>query len=528
MVKPFRVFLLLVFLILFLSGIALLLPKGGITFYSYKLKYPSVLELFSIDTSKSISFNELRPEIARLNAMLDSIQEISVLDTAWLEIDTVLAIITDSAQVEKKAPTIPDSISPNELRGRIVSIEYPDTTQNALGSFFEALKMGLPAKSLVHVLHYGDSQIEGDRITSYLRSRMQQRFGGRGVGLLHMVPHSYQPGSIRQTSTSNWEKVVLADMPKGIGLSNKFGVLGGYCFFGKTKGILGRGGFNEAGVTIQRLGKASLSSSFSRIRLFYGYSIEPFMASVSANGKVLDAEMVSPAKGTNQLFFETPLEYSTLKLELKGDESPLFYGISLESKTGITIDNIALRGSSGTDFTRASETDLKNFYKLLNVKLIILQFGANLVPHVVESYTFYENHFYKQIEVLKRAKPDAAIIVIGVSDASKKEGSNFVSYPNIEKIRNAQRNAAQRAGAAFWDCYKAMGGQNSMPAWVKANPPLASKDYVHFSPRGANLIAEMFYSALIGEYEKYISNIAKQSEGLGVSSTSLNSAESDN
>jgi lysophospholipase L1-like esterase len=528
MVKPFRVFLLLVLLILFLSGIALLLPTGGIYIYSYKLKYPSVWEFFSVDTSKSLSINELRPDIVKLNAMLDSIQEISILDTAWLESDTTLTLISDTVQVEKKTITIPDSISPNELRSRIVSIEYPDSTKKALSPFFDALSSGLPSKSLIHVLHYGDSQIEGDRITSYLRSRMQQRFGGRGVGLLHLVPHSYQPGSIRQSSTSNWEKIVLVDLPKGIGLGHKFGVLGGYSFFGKSKGILSRGGFNEASVTIQRLGKATLSRSFSRVRLLYGYSSEPFMASVSAGGMVIDAEMVSPTKGINQLIFDTPNEHSTLKLEFKGDESPLFYGISLESKTGVMVDNIALRGSSGTDFTRANEADLMVFYKTLNVRLIILQFGANLVPHVVESYTYYENQLYRQIEALKRAKPDAAILVIGVSDASKKEGSNFMSYPNIEKIRNAQRNAAKRAGAAFWDCYEAMGGQNSMPAWVKANPPLASKDYVHFSPRGANLIAEMFYSALFGEYEKYISNIAKESEGLGRSSTSLNSEESNN
>lgn len=528
MVKPFRVFLLLAIFILLLVVPALFVPKGGFTINAYKLKYPSIWELFGVDTSTLVSVNELRPDIVKLNEMLDSIQEISILDTAWLENDTIAVLISDTVQVEKKPIAIPDSISPNELRSRIVSIEYPDSTKKALNSFFETLSSGLSSKSLIHVLHYGDSQIEGDRITSYLRSRMQKRFGGRGVGLLHMVPHSYQPGSIRQSSTSNWAKFVLADLPKGIGVGHKFGVMGGYSIFEKSKGFLSRGGFNEAGVTIQRLGKASLSRSFSRVRLLYGYSLEPFMASVTAGGKVIDAEMVPPSKGVNQLFFETPNEHNTINLEIKGDESPLFFGISLESKTGVAVDNIALRGSSGTDFTRANEADLKSFYKVLNVKLIILQFGANLVPHVVKSYTYYENQLYKQIATLKNAKPDAAILVIGVSDVSRKESANFVSYPNIEEIRDAQRNAAKRAGAAFWDCYEAMGGQNSMPAWVKANPPLASKDYVHFSPRGANLIAEMFYSALIGEYEKYISNIAEESEGLGGSNPSLNSAESNN
>jgi lysophospholipase L1-like esterase len=110
---------------------------------------------------------------------------------------------------------------------------------------------------------------------------------------------------------------------------------------------------------------------------------------------------------------------------------------------------------------------------------------------------------YQQVVALKRAKPDAAILLIGVSDMSRREDGSYVSYPNVEKIRDAQRNAALRSGAAFWDCYKAMGGANSMPAWTFANPPLASKDFVHFTLRGSNLIAEMFYSSLMEAYEQY-------------------------
>jgi lysophospholipase L1-like esterase len=146
----------------------------------------------------------------------------------------------------------------------------------------------------------------------------------------------------------------------------------------------------------------------------------------------------------------------------------------------------------------------------LNVRLIILQFGVNLVPHVVDSYAYYEKQLYTQIIALKKVNPKAAVVLIGVSDMSRKEGGRFVSYPNITKIRDAQRNAAFKAGAAFWDCYQAMGGENSMPAWVHANPPLASKDFVHFSLRGSNLVAEMFYSSLMAEYENFLSMKSKK------------------
>ncbi|MBR4214802.1 MAG: hypothetical protein IKR94_05750, partial [Bacteroidales bacterium] len=64
---------------------------------------------------------------------------------------------------------------------------------------------------------------------------------------------------------------------------------------------------------------------------------------------------------------------------------------------------------------------------------------------------------------------------------------------------------AFKNNCAFWDMYSAMGGWNSMPDWVFHEPPLAEKDFTHFSPQGANVIAKMFYNALIGRYNQYIS-----------------------
>jgi hypothetical protein len=78
-----------------------------------------------------------------------------------------------------------------------------------------------------------------------------------------------------------------------------------------------------------------------------------------------------------------------------------------------------------------------------------------------------------------------------------------VTYPGIEPVRDALRSAALESGFAFWDLYEAMGGYNSMPSFVHTDPPLASTDYVHFTDLGVNLVAEMFYNALMLEYREY-------------------------
>ena len=147
---------------------------------------------------------------------------------------------------------------------------------------------------------------------------------------------------------------------------------------------------------------------------------------------------------------------------------------------------------------------MKEMYNQLNVKLIIMQFGVNVVPHIVKSYAYYEQSFYRQLVVLKKMNPNIPFIVIGFSYMSRKVNGHYASYPNIKKIRTAQKNAAFKAGCAFWDMYEAMGGENSMPSWVFAQPPLAQKDFTHFSYKGSSIIAQMFYNALMYEYSNYL------------------------
>jgi lysophospholipase L1-like esterase len=78
-----------------------------------------------------------------------------------------------------------------------------------------------------------------------------------------------------------------------------------------------------------------------------------------------------------------------------------------------------------------------------------------------------------------------------------------VTHPNLEGVRDAVKNAALQSGCAFWDMYEAMGGRNSMPSWVFADPSLAVSDFVHFNTRGARLIAEMLYNAIMYEYQEW-------------------------
>jgi len=133
--------------------------------------------------------------------------------------------------------------------------------------------------------------------------------------------------------------------------------------------------------------------------------------------------------------------------------------------------------------------------------LILLQYGGNVVPYMSSSY--YRRAFRRQLRFFRELCPGVPVIVIGPSDMAIRENGYFQTYPGLVGIRNALRDAALESGCGFWDLYEAMGGHNSMASFVHTDPPLASTDYVHFTNLGVNLVAEMFYNALMLEYKEF-------------------------
>ena len=73
-------------------------------------------------------------------------------------------------------------------------------------SFEAAIDSLESSKGQVRIMYYGDSQIEGDRITSYLRQSLRKGRGGTGPGLfLPLMPVMYSK-SIFIRSSSNWRR----------------------------------------------------------------------------------------------------------------------------------------------------------------------------------------------------------------------------------------------------------------------------------------------------------------------------------
>lgn len=489
--KPFRIFIFGLSVFSILTLLSVFLPSHINIFKLFTIRIPSFERLIS---NTKPAYKDISHILRLSNLMKDSILLIS---------DKI-----PEKRIEFKKKHIIDSTSrlnADSIRALIRPIEFPAGNDSLLYPFFGELSQLSADKKLIRIMHYGDSQIEGDRITSYIRNQLQLKFGGLGIGLFPVVTNNPASNSYVFDVSDNWIRFSPVQNSLESQTGNKFGALINYSRIDKPSNLFGKTKELDAWIDLKRANISfSQAQRFQQCRIFYGFNKTPMMVQVKQNQTIVDAEIVPSSVGLKQLRWRFNNPVHNLSISFKTDESPNVYGIALDGLEGLAVDNIPLRGSAGLEFTRIDLNFLKQFYQLLNVKLLILQFGVNVVPNVIENYTYYENNFLRQIEALKKACPFLTIIVIGVSDVSRNGDNGYESYPNVIKIRDAQKRAAFASGCAFWDMYEAMGGHNSMPSWVYANPPLAQKDFVHLSPIGAKIIGELFYRSFIQEYDRFI------------------------
>ncbi len=492
-IKPNITLLFLASVLTILLVISFIFPERGIPIgKSMKIRFATPEEIFSQEDE---GYADISDKIS--NALInDSILEnLSMIETdqSW---DTVKA-------------------NEDSLKTSIAMLKFPKNNRKLLYPVFKAFDKAKTSDQPVRIMHYGDSQIEGDRITSFIRNRLQKKFGGSGVGLIPVEQIYDFKYSISQENSDNWYRYTLYGNRDTTISHNRYGALASFCRFSSahrqnnqsdTSFVTSWVSFSPSEYSY------SNTKTFRQCRIFYSHNTDPFIVELYQGGNLLEAEMYpeSSSLKTIQWIFEESV--SEIKIVFKGTDSPDIYGIALDDRSGIAVDNVAMRGSSGLVFTKMDKSILKEHFKALNVKLIILQFGGNVVPHITSDYGYYERLLNSQLTRIKQLLPDVAIIVVGVADMSMKKKDRYVSYPNVEMIRDAMKKASFDAGCIYWDMYEAMGGKNSMPSWVFANPPLASKDFVHFNTRGARIIAHMLYNSLMYEYNLYKKKTSARNE----------------
>ena len=449
--KPRHIAYIIWIIIALLGVVCWMVPEDGFSIGKYTLRWPTLAEALDLT-------NEGMMELTN--------------DSLLAAIDTTALMSTDSV-IQQDTFVVKDSV-PQKSLPIIPEVNVVNTDSRAyMAAFYAALDSA--STQPVRVVHYGDSQIEEDRITNVLRERWQKQYGGGGVGLLPL--HQTIPTrTIRQWLSINGVVQTAQQGPKRYlvyGLrsmrladSDDYGVMGQVAVMDSTLVE----GSEDIVMNIEPIDKKRKPHNyFNRMRLLTSLP---------------DSLLVLPDSTTHY------------QLHLQGKKN--VYGVSLETPTGVIVDNIPMRGCSGNIFTKIDSTQLSDFYRETNTRLIILQFGGNMIPQTENPSTisgYVRSTLRQQIRYIRACAPQASILFIGPSDMSTRIDGEMTTYPLVPYMDKLLKKMAEEEQIAYWSMYDAMGGKNSMVHWVEVG--LAGSDYVHFTRAGANKIGRMLYEWLM-------------------------------
>ena len=468
--KAYRILLFLLFIILLLGLLCVFFPKDGIPFGERRLFFPTLEEMF---------YKEKR---------LTAREKLEALEAGF----RMQFVMDSTAHAEQMAYNDSLLFYTNFFKNHPARFHLPNNDVSFFDSLFYSLDNCITNNEIIHILHYGDSQIEADRITDFIRQKMQEKFGGNGPGLIPVI-QPIPSASVGQMESGNMERFTIAGNFLNEAGHSRYGILG------QTVAIYGTGIISVA----TRNTKSTFENvkTFSKIRVFVSHNSQNFSASlITGNNSPITRTLSDESSKITALKWEFQNPIRKFSLNFSGDAE--VSAIVLDGNAGVAVDNIPLRGSSGTFFTSIDVNTFLPVLKELNVRLIIMQFGGNRMPSIKSEKALneYTKSIARQINYLQDIYPAAKILFIGTSDMSTMEGGRLQTYPFLKEAIQGIKKTALENGAAFWDLFEVMGGENSMIDWVKNKPAWASPDYIHFTKSGADKVAGMFYESLMNYY----------------------------
>jgi len=345
-------------------------------------------------------------------------------------------------------------------------------------------------KGRVNILHIGGSHIQAGYLSGEMRSRFQQLNGGMNAGWGFMFPyrmaHTNSPFGYCIRYSGNWQTLRNVERSKN--------------------GILGVGGISaittspKAELTILLEKENTIDYRFNKLRIY-------FKATRNCYEVKIDSSLLEKERYDDD-YIDLTLTHFVDSLKITLNKRPgcqgrfTLMGLTAESApNGIMYHSIGVNGAHVPAYLRC-----RLFEKQLtemNPDMVILGIGINDAYGRHFSQAVFEKHYADLIAEIQKAAPKAVIVFTTNNDSYL-----YRKYVNKNglKVRESMFRMAQKYNAGVWDMFEVMGGLNSIVLWQKNN--LARKDKVHFTREGYLLVADLFFNALMKDFESNsISNI---------------------
>lgn len=459
--KAWRILVFIILVIGLLTALSVLVPTEELKCGGLTLKIPKPETIIGSEEEEFIDPEQIMTEL-----------ELPPVDSTYASIEDTLAYY-------QTAMALPTKFS------------LPNDDYTYYDSFFASIERAYSQQRTIRILHYGDSQIELDRISNNIRDYFQSHFGGGGPGMLSLY-NSVPSTTIRQSFSGNYTRYALY----GGGAKNDDN---DYGIMAKSFRVSGNNSFQASSPKPKR--NKTERKTYNKIALFCTPRSEDFRVAFG-DSKVSIDEGDETYTATPQLI-RWDLDSSVADFTIKISGQADIYGVIVDNDYGVAVDNIPMRGASGTFLSQMNDTLLTSYYEMLDVGMIILQFGGNAVPSLYseDGVNYYVKRIGSQIRYLQAVRPGVPILFIGPSDMSTRINGAMTTYPWLPFLVARLQETVLANGAAFWNLYEVMGGKNSMVAWVQKG--WAGSDYIHFAPSGANQVGRVLTQSFQSMYEFY-------------------------
>lgn len=325
---------------------------------------------------------------------------------------------------------------------------------------------------LVRIAYYGDSFIEGDIMVEEVRRKLQQRFGGQGIGWVDVANSATNArGAISEQHSGFTEHLAMkhetyrADQA---GVSERY--------YDAADG---------AHLSLHSKEFSKNTDTWDVARMFLRAK-SPIRVTVTVEGGAKEEKNV-PASPKVQMI-ETRGRMNNIDYVIHGSGAVVF-GVALESDSGVIVDNFSMRGTSGVSIPYVPEATLSDFATLRPYDIILLQYGVNAVPAraTQQQCEWYMKQMSKTIAHLRKTFPQAQIILASTPDRGTRSGGQVITAPGIPMLVDHQRKLAAKDSVAFFSLFDAMGGNGAMARLHEKGE--AAADFIHITRTGGKELA---------------------------------------
>lgn len=353
-----------------------------------------------------------------------------------------------------------------------------------LNSFFEKLQYA--KQKQLNILHIGDSHLQANDITEFLRDGLQQKFGNAGRGLIvpYKVAGTNSPEDIISQSNNKWE-----------------GKRNSKPFLPQSNGI--------GGITIESVDpNASFifqlpdKYAFTNMAVFFENDDKSYdiFAEDQDNGQIIDLKKYINKKDKNVAIVSftkstTKVKITSVKSDSKQNHITILGINTSNNKNGLIYHSIGVNGAEYFHFDTSKYFNKETSF--LNPDLIIISLGTN------EAYRkdsdFNEISIKKEIDSfisnLKKYNPGIPFLITTPAYAYKNGKPNS----RLKIIHDILIKYCNEKQLAYWDLQEITGDAVN---WKKNN--LFSKDLVHYNKEGYKLQGQLLLSAILNSYNDYV------------------------